>query len=259
MTVISSLRNHPYGNAIRTTFTASDNLNTDSSAMISGEQHTSTVSNHHTNHTTTSATHLAELTSKNNKTLTKNSLTSPPTSTLVAPVTATKSTNLNLNRNSSSNAILAQLKSISPNFKSIFVRPKHSKHIDSATLLNKTKLHSRNLAILGESTAPGSSYYAQSSSASSMSSILNSLYYSSANGSSVATTTSPYSSVQMRHNMGKHGGVVKNQHFLTDESTSRLISILPHTEPKELRLNASVDDVLKKFSNESKKLNAPPL
>lgn len=42
---------------------------------------------------------------------------------------SSSSTSNHTNRNSSSNAILAHLKSLSPNFKSIFVRPKSSKQI----------------------------------------------------------------------------------------------------------------------------------
>jgi len=53
----------------------------------------------------------------------------------------------NNTRNSSSNAILAHLKSISPNFKSIFVRPKTHKPIDASALLNKTKLHNKNVSL----------------------------------------------------------------------------------------------------------------
>lgn len=104
-------------------------------------------------------------------------------------------------KSSSSNAILAQLKSISPNFKSIFVRPKNSKHIDSSSILNKTKLNSKNNDHHDDYVLP--------------------LLYNSSSSSAAATA----------------------------RSSSLLLNIEP---PKELKLNASVDDLLKKFSTESK-------
>ena len=60
-------------------------------------------------------TYSNDMTSDNNNDIVNNSSSS--------------STSNHTNRNSSSNAILAHLKSLSPNFKSIFVRPKSSKQI----------------------------------------------------------------------------------------------------------------------------------
>ena len=98
----------------------------------------------------------------------------------------------------------------------------------------------------------------------SLTSILNSLYYNSANTTHVSTATlnrsaSPSSNLHVNQSLSRgliskqqvsSSSTIKDNRFLAD--SSRLINILPHTEPKELRLNASVDELLKKFSSESK-------
>jgi hypothetical protein len=147
----------------------------------------------------------------------------------------------NINRNSSSNAILAQLKSISPNFKSIFVRPKNSKHIDSSIILNKVKLNSnnKNEPSLGASASIKNG-------ANSMTSILNLLYNNSANINNNNTSAANQHFPKIKENAKEK---LLESHFLMDSST-RLVNILPNTEPRELHLNSSVDELLNKFSNE---------
>jgi hypothetical protein len=149
----------------------------------------------------------------------------------------------NINRNSSSNAILAQLKSISPNFKSIFVRPKNSKHIDSSIILNKVKLNAnnKNEPSLGASVSIKNG-------ANSMTSILNLLYNNSANNINNNNNTSAAN--QHFPKIKEHAKEkLLESHFLMDSST-RLVNILPNTEPRELHLNSSVDELLNKYNNE---------
>ena len=221
MTVINSLRNHPYDNAIRTSFTSNESnpvKNQQTLLLNNQDNYPSFTHMSTTNSTTTNV--------NPNKNLTKNSL---PSFHLT-----------HLNRNSSSNAILAQLKSISPNFKSIFVRPKNSKHIDSSAILNKVKMQSKYLS--DDSTA------SSHKNTNSMASILNFLYTSSPSSVEEASNRNYATQAQYLLNKNKN---IKN-HYLTD--SSRFINILPNTEPKELRLNGSVDELLKKFSNESKSI-----
>ena len=80
-----------------------------------------------------------------------------------------------------------------------------------------------------------------------MSSILNLLYNNSANIKSNQTLNVTSFSKTKENSKDK----LLQNHFLID-SSSRLINILPNTEPRDLRLNSSVDELLKKFSNEGK-------
>lgn len=218
--------------------------------MSSSNQSTNDLSKTSTN---ISSISTSLLTNSQQQNKTKNSLT------------ASSSVTCNLNRNSSSNAILAQLKSISPNFKSIFVRPKHSKHIDSSSLINKTKLHHRNLALINDAQFLNAGVNTHTSK-SSMKSILNSLYNNSANTTQISTSKTNIGAMSLSSpslfnlisnrslsrgliNKQQMSSTIKDNRFLAE--SSRLINILPHTEAKELRLNASVDELLNEFTNES--------
>jgi hypothetical protein len=131
--------------------------------------------------------------------------------------TTTKQVNQNNNSSSSSsNAILAQLKSLGPNFKSTFMRPRHSRRIDPSLILDKKSYSASNR---------------RDSDASQNRSILNMLY--SNNNSS---------------NNNRNTG---NSIFDYNSNSSLIMKILPSIEPKELHLNQSVDDLLKKFATEN--------
>lgn len=148
-------------------------------------------------------------------------------------MTAPTESSNKINRNSSSNAILAQLKSISPNFKSIFVRPKNSKYVDSSSLLNKSKLNTKNV-LLNNNNGNSQNIYSTINSKSnknSMSSILNLLYNSSSS------------------KLNDNNSNSNSKNILSDPS--KLINMLPSIQPKELRLNSSVDELLRKFNTES--------
>ena len=112
--VISSLRNHPYNNtksrpAIPTTFTP-----TTEPPLISQKQQVL-------------ATRESEA-AVNKMDESKNPV-SKETHDIVAVAPVSKPKQPQHSRNSSSNAILAHLRSISPNFKNIFVRPRNCKPI----------------------------------------------------------------------------------------------------------------------------------
>lgn len=192
------MRNHPYNNSIRpnyiTTSTNDENaLNTNSIAPTRSQEQQS------------------------------------QSLIMTAPIESSNK----INRNSSSNAILAQLKSISPNFKSIFVRPKNSKYVDSSSLLNKSKLNSKNV-ILNNNNGNGQNIYStinSKSNTNSMSSILNLLYNSSSS------------------KLNDNNSSSNSKNILSDPS--KLINMLPSIQPKELRLNSSVDELLRKFNTES--------
>lgn len=197
MTVINSARNHPYNNSIRPSYM--NHIANDENAL-------------------------------NNNSITQSRNQDQQSQSLL--MTTNESSN-KINRNSSSNAILAQLKSISPNFKSIFVRPKHSKYVDSSSILNKSK------NVAPNNTNSQSNIYSSINSKSnknSMSSILNLLYNSS-------------SSKLNDPNANSNENSNSNKNILTDPS--KLINMLPSIQPKELRLNSSVDDLLRKFNTES--------
>ncbi|RNA35234.1 nuclear pore complex protein Nup153-like [Brachionus plicatilis] len=117
LVVINSNRNHPYNNSIRPS-----DLRTGLPAFQlpeSSKPPQSTIS-------------LTKNTETDISEIEPNSSESIQICESSVPQAGTK-----INRNSSSNAILAQIKSLGPTFKSIFVRPKNTKHIDSS-ILNKS-------------------------------------------------------------------------------------------------------------------------
>ena len=114
MVVINALRNHPYNNSLRPSIVNITNqLESKSNEVTTQPTATHSISSNQTN-----KKNSIDQTSMNNN------------NSVAASTTNTTNTNMTgHNRNSSSNAILAHLKSLSPNFKSIFVRPKSSKQI----------------------------------------------------------------------------------------------------------------------------------
>ena len=121
-------------------------------------------------------------------------------------------TTISLNRNSSSNAILAQLKSIGPNFKSIFIRPKNAKPIGQFFdwILN-----------FGEEIFS---------------------YFFLIKDPSTLLIKSNTSKKATNH----------DSTILPFFKNSSLAHLLPSIEPKEIRLDSSVDELLNKFAVESK-------
>ena len=131
--VISSLRNHPYNNS-KSRPVMSDAFS------LPGSNGNTNISETITNTNTISSTGDSSVScsmKKSDSAMTieiEPEADSPPTSSFVSNNTKAKSMPTSCSRNSSSNAILAHLRSISPNFKSIFVRPKNVKPVGKYTL-----------------------------------------------------------------------------------------------------------------------------
>ncbi|CAF0708934.1 unnamed protein product [Brachionus calyciflorus] len=205
--VINSNRNHPYNNSIRP-------------SIIQNPPPLIPIVSNQCQKPTDSIEPKQQQISTSSITITeidKKPVKSTPNVPQVGTTTTTTTTTTTINpsakaiiRNSSSNAILAHIKSLGPNFKSIFVRPKNTKHIDSSEILHKnTGIGKKTTTLLDKSSL---------------------LDYK-----------------QLLIDSSKESKIGENL----------ITNILPRIEPKEIKINQSVDDILRKFSSENEKSSKP--
>ena len=207
--VINSNRNHPYNNSIR----PSEILNPVVKLITEIPKPVATTSSititdiSNNKNTKPDETKQGEVVYEQSNLVPQVGTTSTTTTT----TTSVPSVLQTINRNSSSNAILAQIKSLGPSFKSIFVRPKNTKHIDASSVLHKST------GVLSNKKTP---LFDRSSL----------LDYKQLLAESSST----------------------NRTLNENKFDHNLIKLLPRIEPKELKNNQSVEDILRKFTVESK-------
>jgi hypothetical protein len=228
LVVVNALRNHPYNNSLRPTILNNGNNNTSST--------TDTTSSNNMLPPLTFNSKFPSVASSASASSSQQSNSSNGLIGSQKQQTTTTAENKSLSRNSSSNAILAHLKSLGPNFKSIFVRPKNTKHIGMYTFLNENVPIISFAYIIWSFLDP--------------SLILNK--QSKKTAQQQAEDASNRSFLNMLYSSkSSHLGANAHPNSAGGSSSSLIMKILPNTEPKELRLNQSVDDLLKKFATES--------